>query len=116
MPARQILKKNNDWFKYFNTTPVIIDGKSFELNKSDLESQYTDLNYWHGEGDPSSWLAVSIFNSAARKYPGIGEKIHLKIAAHALNISTRKLISSIKWHEQYMRWHDGDPDYSILEK
>ena len=43
-----------------------------------------------------------------------GDGVALELAAKALGITAEQLRSSIEWHEQYMRFHDGDYNYRIL--
>jgi hypothetical protein len=34
----------------------------------------------------------------------------------AMKISVEKLVNAIRWHEEYMRWHEGIPEYSVLDE
>jgi hypothetical protein len=33
----------------------------------------------------------------------------LELASRALGITLERLEGIIEWHEEYMRWHDGQP-------
>jgi len=90
------------------------DGVSYLLTLAEQNALVTTGNYWHTKGNPSSWLAVATFEAARRKYPKTPNEVTLELAALALGIDSQALISAIQWHENYMRWHDGDPDYSVL--
>ena len=90
------------------------EGRAYELSAADARAFENSLNYWHGPGDPSTWLAVDIFIEARRRTGGAPDEVALELAAKALGITVETLRASIEWHENYMRWHDGEPDYRVL--
>jgi hypothetical protein len=51
---------------------------------------------------------------ARRRVRGAPDKVALELAAKVLGIAVEKLLANIEWRENYMRWHDGDPDYRVL--
>lgn len=55
--------------------------------------------------------AVSHFRDALVIYEGRARRF-----SAAEGMSVEKLVAAIKWHEQYMRWHDGDKSYHVLEE
>ena len=38
----------------------------------------------------------------------------LALAAELLGQTVAQVRSALEWHDQYVRWHDGDESYSIL--
>ncbi len=44
------------------------------------------------------------------------EAVALELAAQAMGITVERLETIIRWHEEYMRWHDGDSDYRVLSE
>ncbi len=99
---------------YFVDAVVEFGGQSFCFTAEDARGFEDSLNYWHRPGDPSTWLSVTIFEEARRKVKGAPDEVALELAAKVLGISVEKLRANIEWHENYMRWHDGDPDYRVL--
>jgi hypothetical protein len=99
---------------YFHDATVEIDGVTCTLGAEECLTHQNALNYWHGAGEPSSWLAVDIFQEARRRTGDGQNDAALELAAKALGITVDALRTAIEWHENYMRWHDGDPDYSVL--
>jgi hypothetical protein len=86
------------------------DGKIYKLT---LEEQKAceGPSDWHGPTDPSSWLCAKIFSTAKAK---TGDReLAFALGAKALGIPVESLRSSIEWHINYMRFHDGDPDYDL---
>ncbi len=43
------------------------------------------------------------------------QQVILELASQALGTTLADLVSTIHWHENYMRWHDGDPTYHVLD-
>lgn len=93
---------------------VALDGKTLRFSLKEQNDLVSPGNYWHGEGDPSTWLSVSAFEAVRRKYPEAAAHEILAVAAQALGVTPAALVASIRWHENYMRWHDGDHDYQVL--
>ncbi len=99
---------------YFQDAVVTFEEHIFHFSAEEGRALEDSLNYWHGPGDPSSWLAVAVFLAARGKVAGAPDSVALELAALALGITVEHLRSSIEWHENYMRWHDGDFDYKVL--
>jgi hypothetical protein len=99
---------------FFHDSTVDVDGTAYTLTAEECLPRQNAGNYWHGPGDPSSWLAVDIFLEARRRVGDGHNDAALELAAGALGISVDTLRGSIEWHENYMRWHDGDESYSVL--
>lgn len=99
---------------YFQDATVEWGGSVFRFSVADGRALESQANYWHGPADPSSWLAVVVFLEARRRVGAAGDGVALELAAKALGITVEQLRSSIEWHEQYMRFHDGDDDYRVL--
>jgi hypothetical protein len=99
---------------YFRDAVVESGGRTYHLSVEDGRAIESAGNYWHGPGDPSSWLIVATFLEARRRVGEAGTDVALELAAKALGITVEKIRQGIDWHEHYMQWHDGDPDYKIL--
>lgn len=99
---------------YFQDAAVEWGGQTFHFSAADGRALESKGNYWHGPADPSTWLAVAVFLEARQRVGEAGNEAALELAAKALGITAEQLRSSIEWHEQYMRFHDGDYDYRIL--
>ncbi len=99
---------------YFHDACLEEEGQRYTYPVATARQQQSRANDWHGPADPSSWLAVAIFCDVRRHYPKAQTSILLALAGQSLGISPEKLRGAIEWHEQYMRWHDGDPDYKVL--
>ena len=99
---------------YFRDGKIEFEGRSFCFSAEEAQALENSANYWHGPGDPSSWLAVAVFIKARERAQGAPVDVALNLAAQVLGVTAGRLRSLIEWHEQYMRWHDGDPDYAVL--
>lgn len=99
---------------YFQDAAVEWGGQTFHFSAADGRALESKGNCWHGPADPSTWLAVAVFLEARQRVGEAGDSVALELAAKALGITAEQLKSSIEWHEQYMRFHDGDYDYRIL--
>jgi hypothetical protein len=84
------------------------EGCTFALTLEEQRACERHGNGWHGQGDPSTSLTADIVRVARRKCEGAPEAVARERAARALGITASKVDSSIEWHENYMRWHDGD--------
>lgn len=101
---------------YFQDAWVTCQGQEYRLSAEEGRALETrSLNYWHGPGDPSSWLGVAVFQLAQQKVEA-PQRVALELAAAALGITLERMRALIRWHEQYMRWHDGDLTYRVLEE
>jgi len=101
---------------YFHDATVTHEGSSYSFSAAEGEALGGTAYSWQGPGDPSSWLAVDLFNAARRKAAGAPEAVALELTAQALGVTVERLESIIRWHEEYMRWHDGDSDYRVLSE
>ena len=99
---------------YFNDAEIEFEGRRYRLLAEEMQALESQSNYWHGPGNPSTWLAVAVLFKAREKSRDAPIDVTLELAAQALGITVHALRSAIEWHEQYMRWHDGNPDYRIL--
>jgi hypothetical protein len=99
---------------YFQDGKVEFEGCVFRFSAEEAQAIESSVKYWHGPGDPSSWLAVAVFVEAQKKVQCAPVDVALDLAAQVLGVTIERLRSLIEWHEQYMRWHDGDPDYAVL--
>ena len=100
---------------YFRSdAEIMVAGRKYSLSLAEQNALVSRLNYWHGEGDPSTWLAVSTFLAVRSKYPNVADETGLALAALALGVSRDALVGLIRWHENYMQWHDGDETYQVL--
>lgn len=105
---------------YFRDAEVRYGELVFCFSAEEGRTLEGSVNYWHRPGDPSTWLATDVFLAARRKVwqedEHLPQQVALELAAAAMDITVEKLRSLIEWHEQYMRWHDGDSDYRVLEE
>ena len=99
---------------YFVDAVIEYEGHAFHFSAAEGRAFEDSLNYWHGAGDPSTWLSVTIFMEARRRVNGAPDEAALELAAKVLGIAIENLRAKIEWHENYMRWHDGDPGYRVL--
>lgn len=103
---------------YFKDGKVTFEGRTILFTKEEAAQYENTGNYWHGEGDPSSWLTITILRLAfERIQPAPREKaidLAYQLTAQVLGISRYKVEQSVSWHENYMRWHDGDDSYSVF--
>lgn len=98
---------------YFHDAAIEYEGRTYTLTAAEAAALESPFNYWHGPGDPSTWLCAAVLRRALAITRGAPHAVALDLAAAALGIPRAKLDRAIEWHEQYMRWHDGDEDYSV---
>lgn len=98
---------------YFHDATIEHEGRTYTILARDCQKFAIGSSAWHGPGDPSSWLAVEIFREARRIVGEAGDGVAMTLAAKALGITEYQLYNAIEWHENYMRWHDGDSSYSV---
>jgi hypothetical protein len=101
---------------YFREAALTHEGREFRFSVEEGRAQEMGAADWHGERDPSSWLALYVFEAVRQKVGDAPQAVALELAAKAMNISVEKLVSLLRWVEEYARWHDGDPDYKALEE
>jgi hypothetical protein len=99
---------------YFRDAAVTSADQTYRFSVEDGRALEHAGHYWHGPGDPSTRLAVAVFLECRRRVGPAGDQIALELAAQALATTVERLRGNIEWHENYMRWHDGDPDYKVL--
>jgi len=99
---------------HFHEAAVHVGDQVYHFSLEDGRSLESDGNYWHGPGDPSTWLAGAVFLAARQRVGAAGDAVALELAAAALGTTVERLRGNIEWHENYMRWHDGDDDYRVL--
>lgn len=57
-----------------------------------------------------------MFQAIQTKYKlELDQKSCLEFTAHILGVSVQDTIDAIHRHEEYMRFHDGDYEYKILD-
>jgi hypothetical protein len=95
---------------YFQDATVTHEGSTFELSAAEGRRLESGAYSWQGPGDPSSSLAVDVLQVARLKAAGAPEVVALELASQALGITVERLHEIVRWHEEYMRWHDGQPD------
>jgi hypothetical protein len=108
------LNYSSEEFSYFHDAAVDAGDQTYRFSVADGRAIEHAGNYWHGPGDPSTWLAVAVFWAARQRVGAAGDDIALELAAQALGTTVERLRGNIEWHENYMRWHDGDDDYKVL--
>jgi hypothetical protein len=99
---------------YFYDAVVEAGGQRYHFSIADGQALERAGNAWHGPGDPSTWLIVAVFWAARQRVGAAGDSVALALTAQALGITLEQVRAGITWHEQYMRWHDDDPDYRVL--
>jgi hypothetical protein len=92
---------------HFHDATVTQEGASYHLSAEEGCALESGAYCWHGPGDPSSRLAVDVFHAARLKAADAPEAVALELAAKALGITVESLESLMRWHEEYMLWHDG---------
>jgi hypothetical protein len=95
---------------YFQNATVTHEGTTFELSTAEGRTLENGAYSWQGPGDPSTWLAVDVLHAARLKTAGAPEAVAFELASHALGITVERLDEIVRWHVEYMRWHDGQPD------
>ena len=103
-----------DQASFFHDALVESGGRTYRFSVEDGRALERVGNYWHGPRDPSTWLMVAVFLEARQRVGEAGDDIALALAANALGTTVERLRAGIEWHENYMRWHDADPDYTVL--
>ena len=101
---------------YFRDAEIEYEGRVYSFSAEQGRALEHGIQYWHHEGDPSSWLAAAAFEAVRERMEGVPEAVVLELTSRAMGITVQKLRSSIEWHENYMRWHDGDPTYRVLRE
>jgi hypothetical protein len=94
----------------------VYEGRELCFTAAEGQAMEGGSHYWHGPADPSTWLATAVFEAIRAREAGVPQAVILELAAQALGMAVEKLVAAIEWHEQYMRWHDGDESYTVLER
>jgi len=102
---------------YFQDAAVRYKGRLYQFSVQEGQALLgRGGQYWHGPSNPSTWLAVAVFKIARRKLKEAPQHLAMELTAQSMGITIEKLVDLIEWHEEYMRWHDGDESYRVLEK
>ena len=101
---------------YFVDAVIEFNDKSYLLKKTTADRWVSEGNYWHSKAEPSTWLCEKAFSALKKKYQSLSQEALLALLAMAMEISVEKLVNAIRWHEEYMRWHEGIPEYSVLDE
>jgi hypothetical protein len=99
---------------FFRDAEIVYEGRTISFSKKEAEQFDRPGTSWHAEGDPSSWLVVEILREAYRRTRPAPVEFAYVLAARVLGIEIGAVYNAITWHENYMRWHDGDSSYSVL--
>jgi hypothetical protein len=94
---------------WFNTEACVAhEGKEYRLTESEIGAIHSRGNYWHLEGDPSSWLVTALVGRLKSKFRKVlpREKV-IELAAEILKSSVGKVESALNWNANYMAFHDG---------
>lgn len=97
---------SDDAPSYFHDAEVEHEGRTVRLPADEARREQSRGNYWHGPGDPSTWLAAALF-CAVRARLDLPVPVALTLAARSLGVTEEALRGKLEWHENYMRWHDG---------
>lgn len=99
---------------YFHDAEVTHEGRTIRFGAGEARERcQTAGNYWHGPGQPSTWLATGVFTHVRARFR-LPDEAALELAAASLGITVDDLVGKIRWHEEYMRFHDGDYDDRVL--
>ena len=101
---------------YFVDAVIEFNGRSYHLKKSTADRWVSATNNWHNEADPSTWLCEKAFNALRKRFKSLSQDEVLALLAKAMKITVEQLVNAIKWHEEYMRWHEDLPEYRVLDK
>lgn len=100
----------------FQSASLVHEGAALTVEPKHLADLIRGSSRWLGPKDPSSWLVVDVFDRVRRKNKAVPEGVILELCALAMGLTRDKIVSSIRWHENYMRFHDGDYDYKVLKE
>jgi hypothetical protein len=84
---------------------VMVEGRTWKVEPNELE----ELDYALAHG---SWRVADLYPKMKARTGSI--EAGLALTALLLETTVESVRGSLAWHDQYIRWHDGDPDYSIL--
>lgn len=98
---------------HFHDAEVTHEGRTVRFTAAEARACQSAGNDWHGPGSPSTWLATAVFTHVRARF-ALPNEPALLLAAHSLGITVEDLRGKLEWNENYMRWHDGDPDYRVL--
>ena len=90
---------------YFKRIKITFECKDYFFTEEELSE--LSMDYWHFEGDPSSWLCASTYQKALEKCKDVPapEPLAMELAAKTLGITEEKLQSSLDWNRHYLDWH-----------
>lgn len=94
---------------WFDTEATVIhEGKDYRLTIAEIENIHSRSNYWHLEGDPSSWLVTSLVSRVKFKFrKALPRAKAIELAAGILKLTPGKVESTLDWNANYMAFHDG---------
>ena len=78
---------------YFQDGKVEFEGCVFHFSAEEAQAFENTVNYWHGPGDPSSWLAVTVFIETQERVQGAPGDVALDLAAQVLGVTAERLRS-----------------------
>jgi hypothetical protein len=81
------------------------NGVDYALEEKDFEELSND--YWHGEGDPSTWLCASTVVHIRSKWKELPRAQVIKLASLVLGVSVDHLEEMLDWNAHYRANHDG---------
>ncbi|MBN2554454.1 MAG: hypothetical protein JXA97_00825 [Anaerolineales bacterium] len=99
---------------FFQDAEIAYKGDVYRFSAEEGRALESPTQYWHGTGKPSSWLGAAVCLAVRAKYAQVPLEIVLGLSAGSLGISRLELDMLIEWHENYMRWHDGDRSYTLF--
>lgn len=101
---------------WFQDASIQLGERAVHFTAEEGRTLESPSQYWHGPGSPSSWLGAAVCLAVREKMPDAPLAAVLELAAQAMGMTVDSLQSLIEWHENYMRWHDGDPDYRLFSE
>lgn len=84
---------------------VTIDGQEHTVGEAELEGLDQALS-------TGTWKIASVYFAMKSRTRSVDAS--LALTAELLGHTVAQVKSALEWHEQYIRWHDGDPSYSVL--
>jgi len=99
---------------WFQDASIQLEERIVQFTAEEGRRLESPVQYWHGPGRPSSWLGAAVCLAVKEKMPDAALAAVLDLASEAMGMTVDALQSLIEWHENYMRWHDGDPEYRLF--
>jgi len=89
---------------YFKRIKITYGSTEYFFTEEEL-AELAKTNYWHGDGDPSSWLCEATFSKAQIKCKDAHAPIVMELAAKTLGITEEILQNALDWYRHYMDFH-----------